>query len=241
MSLGIQYLECSKTGTRYLPDRLYNLSPETAAPLLVRYQFKSMNLNRESLLGRGSSMWRYREVLPNIESEEIVSLGEGWTPLISLHRLSERWDFRHLYLKNEAQNPTGSFKDRGLSAAVTMARKLGAKRLAIPTAGNAGGSLAAYGAKAGLKVDVFMPYDTPQINLQECVAAGATVTLVDGLISDARQVMIESIKGKNCFDVSTLREPYRIEGKKPWDTNWLNSLSGTYPILFFTLLEGGLA
>ncbi len=214
MTHRIHYLECSKTGTRYPPDQLYNLSPDAAAPLLVRYQLASMHLNRDSLRGRVPSMWRYREVLPDAKSEEIVSLGEGWTPLIPLTRLGERLGLPHLFMKNESHNPTGSFKDRGLSAAVTMARRLGAKSLAIPTAGNAGGSLAAYGARAGLEVHVFMPRNTPRTNLEECMVAGARVTRVDGLISDAAQFMAEAGKGKDWFDVSTLKEPYRIEGKK---------------------------
>lgn len=214
MNHRIHYLECSKTRTRYPPDQLYNLSPDASAPLLVRYQLASMQLNRDSVRDRVPSMWRYREMLPDVRSEEIVSLGEGWTPLIPLTRLGARFGLPYLFMKNEAHNPTGSFKDRGLSAAVTMARRLGATSLAIPTAGNAGGALAAYGARAGLSVHVFMPRNTPRTNLEECLVAGAQVTQVEGLISDAAQCMEKAGKGKDWFDVSTLKEPYRIEGKK---------------------------
>ncbi len=214
MTRRIHCLECSKTGVRYPPDQLYNLSPDAAAPLLARYRLEALELDRDKIRGRVPSMWRYREVLPDAEAEEIVSLGEGWTPLLRLNNLGERSGLPHLYMKNEAHNPTGSFKDRGLSAAVTMARRLGAKRLAIPTAGNAGGALAAYGARAGLEVFVFMPRDTPRTNLQECLLAGARVALVDGLISDAAREMAKAGKEQDWFDVSTLKEPYRIEGKK---------------------------
>ena len=184
-------------------------------------------------------MWRYREVLPDAKSEEIVSLGEGWTPLIPLTRLGERLGLPHLFMKNEAHNPTGSFKDRGLSAAVTMARRLGAKRLAIPTAGNAGGSLAAYGARAGLAVHVFMPRNTPRTNLEECMVAGARVTRVEGLISDAAQFMAETGKGKDWFDVSTLKEPYRIEGKKTLGYELAEQFGWKLPDVIFYPTGGG--
>jgi threonine synthase len=159
-------------------------------------------------------MWRYRELLP-VESEaEIVTLGEGWSPVLPCGRLGEQLGLRDLWVKDEGQLPTGSFKARGMAAAVTRARKLGAQSLAAPSAGNAGGALAQYAARAGLPAFVFMPVDVPQLNRIECVAAGAHTFLVRGLITDCGKIVREGTPRMGWFDVSTLREPYRVEGKK---------------------------
>ena len=237
----IQHLECSRTAATYPPDQLYNLSPGCAAPLLVRYRLEDIKLRLKcsQLAARTPSMWRYRELMPVAIEEEIVSLGEGWTPLIRFSNLATKYGFRNFFVKNEAHNPTGSFKDRGLSAAVTMAKKLGARKLCIPTAGNAGGALAAYGARAGLEVFVFMPADTPRTNLQECLVAGARVTQVDGLISDAARLMEEVREERGWFDVSTLKEPYRLEGKKTMGYELAEQFDWTLPDVILYPTGGG--
>jgi threonine synthase len=159
-------------------------------------------------------MWRYREVLPVDQDDNIVSLGEGWTPLLRARRLGKKAGVHELYIKDESQNPTQSFKARGMAAAVSMAKELGAKKLAVPSAGNAGGALAAYAARAGLKSYIFMPRDTPRANVVECQQTGAHVTLMDGLITDCGAEVGRRKEAEGWFDVSTLKEPYRIEGKK---------------------------
>jgi threonine synthase len=160
-----------------------------------------------------ADMWRYAKVLP-AEAEDAVTLGEGWTPLLRLQNLGSRLGCTHVLLKDEGLNPTGSFKARGLAVAVTMARLLGAHKLAIPSAGNAAGAMAAYASAAQLEAHIFMPHDVPQSNFLECKAYGATVTLVDGLISDCARLVAERKEREGWYDVSTLKEPYRIEGKK---------------------------
>ena len=209
------HLECARTGARYDADALHNLS-EVGAPLLARYDLDRAGraLDRAALGTRPPTMWRYREVMPIRTPTEIVSLGEGWTPLHRPERLGRWTGFSHLYIKDESPNPTGSFKARGLSAAVTCARARGAKKLAIPTAGNAGGALAAYAAACGLSAIVFMPRDTPVAFVVECRSCGAEVELVDGLISDCGRIVGERKEAEGWFEVSTLKEPYRIEGKK---------------------------
>jgi threonine synthase len=172
------------------------------------------HFKKTDLLDRPADMWRYLEIMPVEGDEDIISLGEGFTPLLRLQRLGKPFGCNEIYIKEEATNPTGSFKARGLSAAVTLANKLGARKLCIPTAGNAGGALAAYGARAGLECHVFMPSDTPIANQIEVRVAGANIYLVDGLITDAGRMMAERKDEEGWFDVSTLKEPYRIEGKK---------------------------
>lgn len=183
------------------------------APLLVGYP--PFAIDRAQLAGRPWTMWRYHEALPIDAAEEPVSLGEGATPLLAAERLARDIGLdAPLYVKDEAQNPTASFKSRGMSAAVTCARRLGASALVAPSAGNAGGALAAYGARAGLPVTVFLPADTPTSLVDECVRFGATVELVDGLIDAAGKRAIAHAASTGAFNVATLREPYRIEGKK---------------------------
>jgi threonine synthase len=211
----VTHLECSKTGKRYEPDKLYNLS-EAGKPLLVRYDLKmaARTLTKESLKKRVSSLWRYREVLPVVNDENIVTLGEGWTPLIHAKRLGGQLGMSELFIKDESPNPTGSFKARGLGVAISMAKELGVMKVAIPTAGNAGGAMAAYAAAAGMEAYVFMPRDTPAANRVECEQLGAHVTLIDGLITDCGAEVARRKEAEGWFDVSTLKEPYRIEGKK---------------------------
>jgi threonine synthase len=211
----VTHLECSKTGKKYEPNKLYNLS-EAGKPLLVRYDLKmaAWTLTKENLKKRVSSLWRYREVLPVINDENIVTLGEGWTPLIHAKRLGEQLGMPGLFIKDESPNPTGSFKARGMGVAISMAKELGVKKVAIPTAGNAGGAMAAYAAAAGMEAYVFMPRDTPAANRIECEQLGARVTLIDGLITDCGAEVAGRKESEGWFDVSTLKEPYRIEGKK---------------------------
>jgi threonine synthase len=211
----VTHLECSKTGKRYEPNKLYNLS-EAGKPLLVRYDLKmaARTLTKETLKKRVSSLWRYREVLPVVNDENIVTLGEGWTPLLHAKRLGGQLGMSELFIKDESPNPTGSFKARGLGVAISMAKELGVKKVAIPTAGNAGGAMAAYAAAAGMEAYVFMPRDTPAANRVECEQLGARVTLIDGLITDCGAEVARRKEAEGWFDVSTLKEPYRIEGKK---------------------------
>ena len=195
---------------------MHNLCTECGKPLLVRYDLKSAaaSLTKESLKERGPDLWRYREVLPVEQDENIVTMGEGFTPLVHASRLGARLGLSNLYIKDEGQNPTQSFKARGMAAAVSMAKELGLKKLAVPSAGNAAGALAAYAARAGLEAHIFMPSDTPRANVIECEQTGAQVTLMDGLITDCGAEVGRRKEAEGWFDVSTLKEPYRIEGKK---------------------------
>jgi len=209
-------LECSVCKTAYDAAVLRNLC-DCGGPLFVRYDLAAIagaHHGADSLVDHSrTDMWRYAQVLP-AEASDAVTLGEGWTPLLPLRRLGAQWGCLRVLLKDEGLNPTGSFKARGLSVAVTMARLLGARKLAIPSAGNAAGAMAAYAAAAGLEAHIFMPQDVPAANFLECKAYGAEVTLVDGLISDCGRMVAERKAKEGWFEVSTLKEPYRIEGKK---------------------------
>ena len=212
----VKHLECTRCGGSLSHRKLHNLCPDCQAPLFVRYHLGRIRerVQKTSLHNRLHSMWRYLEVLPVDKEEDIVTLGEGGTRLLPLTRLGKNYGLRSLYVKDESGNPTGTFKARGLSAAVSMALKLGARKLAVPSAGNAAGALAAYGARAGLEVVIFMPVDTPSANVVEAQMTGAQVELVPGLITDAGRALAERKEKEGWFDVSTLKEPYRIEGKK---------------------------
>ena len=214
--MNVTHLECAACGLRHEAQRLLNLCAECGKPLLVRYDLKSAtaSLTKESLKGRGPDLWRYREVLPVESDENVVTLGEGYTPLVHASRLGARLGLKDLYIKDEGQNPTQSFKARGMAAAVSMAKELGAKKLAVPSAGNAAGALAAYAARASLEAHIFMPRDTPRANVIECEQTGAQVTLMDGLITNCGAEVARRKDREGWFDVSTLKEPYRIEGKK---------------------------
>ena len=207
----ISYLECTRCGEHLPADRPQNVCPKDGGVLYVRYDLASLKgkLRREDLSGRTASMWRYADVLPELPAgEKPVTLGEGFTPMLPSR------EHANVYIKDEGLNPTGSFKARGMSAAVTMARHYGLKKLAAPSAGNAGGALAAYAAAAGIEAYIFMPKDVPLANRMECDYYGAHVTLVDGLISDCGRMVAERKDEEGWFDVSTLKEPFRVEGKK---------------------------
>jgi threonine synthase len=208
-----QILECSRDPAHtYSPHALASTCPHDGAPLLVRYARKEMS--RATVASRPWTMWRYREMLPIGDDEEPVSLGEGATPLIELRTLARELGDHRILVKDESQNPTGSFKARGMSVAVTVAQRLGATALVAPSAGNAGGALAAYGARAGLPVRVYVPRDTPAMLFDEMHGYGAHVVPVDGLIDDAGKLAAEYARTTGAFNVATFREPYRVEGKK---------------------------
>jgi threonine synthase len=213
----LTHLTCARCGLKHDWALLQNLCPECQSPLFATYDLNEVARAwpRDSLkTRREKSLWRYREVLPLPSVVEPASLGEGGTPLLRMDRLGEELGLANLYVKDESQNPTQSFKARGMAVAVSMARHLGATRLAVPSAGNAGGALAAYAARAGLEAFVFMPRDTPEANIIECRELGAHVTLIDGLITDCGAIIARRKSTEGWFDVSTLKEPYRIEGKK---------------------------
>jgi len=234
------HLECAREGSVYDGEMLHNLS-DVGAPLLARYDLDKAaeTLRPEALRARAPNMWRYREVMPIRSESEIVSLGEGFTPLHWAERLGAWAGFSQLYIKDESLNPTGSFKARGLSAAVTAARARGAKALAIPTAGNAGGALSAYAAACGLPAVVFMPRDTPSAFAIECRSSGATVEMVDGLISDCGKIVAARKEGEGWFDVSTLKEPYRVEGKKTMGYELAEQLDWELPDVIIYPTGGG--
>ena len=210
----VTHLESAIDGTVLPHDRLQTL--HEGRPLWVRYDLGAVGgaVRREDLLARAPSMWRYRELLPVDSDANVVSLGEGMSPLLKADRLGAALGLTNLWIKDESQLPTGSFKSRGLAMAVSRAKELGASRLAIPTAGNAGGALAAYAARAGIEAWIFMPADTPEVNQAEAAYYGAKAFLVDGLITDCGAVVRDGTPHMGWFDVSTLKEPYRIEGKK---------------------------
>src|SRR5437867_5614258 len=239
--MNVTHLECAACGLRHEARRLHNLCAECGKPLLVRYDLKraAASLMRESLPGRGPDLWRYREVLPVESDENIVTLGEGFTPLVRASRLGASLDMPELYIKDEGQNPTQSFKARGMAAAVSMAKELGAQKLAVPSAGNAAGALAAYAARAGLEAHIFMPRDTPRANVIECEQTGAHVTLIDGLITDCGAEVAKRKDAEGWFDVSTLKEPYRVEGKKTLGYELAEQSAWTLPDVIVYPTGGG--
>lgn len=210
------HLECTSCGLRHEWNALQNLCTVCSKPLFPIYDLRAAGrtLTRDSLATREKSLWRYREVLPLPADVKPVTFGEGGTPLLDARRFGESVGVSKLFVKDEAQNPTQSFKARGMAVAVSMAKHLGATRLAVPTAGNAGGALAAYAARAGLEAYIFMPSDTPRANMIECRELGAHVTLIDGLITDCGAEIARRKAAEGWFDMSTLKEPYRVEGKK---------------------------
>lgn len=212
----LSHLECGMCRKRLDAGRLWNLCPECNKPLLARYHLGKARkaLSPQELAGREPTLWRYREVLPLCNPEYRLSLGEGFTPLIHAKRLGEVLGFPSLYIKEEGLNPTTSFKARGLSVALSRAFELGVKEVSIPSAGNAAGALSAYAALAGIPAHVYMPKDVPPSFVYECRVLGAHVTLVEGLIPECGKAASEEVCGHGRFDLSTLREPYRIEGKK---------------------------
>ena len=212
----VTHLECAACATGHAAAMVHNVCVECGKPLLVRYDLEraARRMDRDSLGSGRAGMWRYREVMPVEDDASIVTLGEGWTPLLHARRLGANLGLARVFIKDESANPTQSFKARGMSAAVSMAKELGLTKLATPSAGNAGGALAAYAARAGLEAHVFMPRDTPRANVVECTMLGAHVTLIDGLITDCGAEVARRKDAEGWFDVSTLKEPYRVEGKK---------------------------
>ncbi|MDN5344899.1 MAG: threonine synthase [Clostridia bacterium] len=211
----VRCLECPKCHATYQATEVHNLC-QCGSPLLVRYDLERLGqaVNKEDLRGRRADLWRYWEFLPLELEENIVSLGEGFTPIFTANNLGRELGFKHLYIKDEGLNPTGTFKARGAAVGVSKAQELGIKAIAMPTAGNAGGAWSSYGAKAGMEMTIAMPVDAPDLAKKECVVSGARTYLVKGLISDAGKIIAQGVKKYGWFDASTLKEPYRIEGKK---------------------------
>jgi threonine synthase len=236
----LTHLECSLCGKRHEAGQPHNLC-DCGGPLLVRYDLEKVrqSWNREWIASGPASMWRYAPVLPVSKPGSIVSLGEGMTPLIRTERLGALVGGHDVWVKDEGINPTGSFKARGLSCAVSMCRELGIGKVAIPSAGNAASAMAAYAAAAGIEAHIFMPRDVPQSNYIECKAFGAHVTLVDGLISDCGRIVAERKAAEGWFDVSTLKEPYRIEGKKTMGYELAEQLRWELPDAIFYPAGGG--
>ncbi len=212
----LSHLECTACGKTYSADEPYRTCPSCAKVLYARYDLAHLRqeVDRSAIAARQPDMWRYYEVMPVRHEENVVCLGEGMTPLLHAKNLGKQLGCPRLYIKDESGNPTGSFKARGMAAAVSKAKELGLRKLTVPSAGNAAGAMAAYCAAAGMEAHVFMPSDAPKANQQECLDAGARLTLVEGLISDAGRLSRERAAKESLFDVSTLQEPYRAEGKK---------------------------
>jgi threonine synthase len=234
----LSHLECSKTGETYDADTLQNLS-RVGAPLLARYDLSRVKKAYRGLVSGSADLWRYASLLPVRDRSFITSLGEGWTPLLSTDRLGARLRMPYLTIKEEAVNPTGSFKARGMAVAVARANELGARDLAVGTAGNAGSALAAYASAAGLAAHVAMPRDTPRAFVVECQAFGADLSLVDGLITDANARVQQGVREQGWFDTATLREPYRIEGKKTMGYELFEQFHGTLPDVILYPTGGG--
>jgi threonine synthase len=235
----VTHLESALDGTRFEAGRVH--TTHQGRPLWVHYDLSRVGaaVRPADLVGRPPSLWRYRELLPLPADAEPVSLGEGMTPLLPCPRLGRELGLTDLLVKDESQLPTGSFKSRGMAVAVSMARLLGLKRLAIPTAGNAGGALAAYAARAGLETFVFMPEDTPRINQVEAHLCGARVLLVNGLITDCGRLVREGAERAGWFDFSTLKEPYRLEGKKTMGLELAEQLGWQLPDVILYPTGGG--
>jgi len=212
----VLYLECSDCGTRYSTREIHTFCPDCQAPLITRYDLAAarQHLDREAVRARPRGMWRWSELLPVDDPANHVNLGEGDTPTLRLPRLGSELGLTRLFLKDESFNPTGTFKARGLAAAISKAKELGIQKVIIPTAGNAGGAMAAYAARAGIQAHIFMPKDTPRANIEESRMAGAEVVLVDGLINEAAGMSGIKALAEGWFDLSTFKEPYRLEGKK---------------------------
>lgn len=236
----VTHLECSLTGELYPADRLHGLSA-AGKPLLVRYDLERVRerLTVEALASRPSDMWKWRELLPLPDGAEPVSLGEGETPLLALARTAQRSGAANLLVKDEGRLPTGSFKARGLAMAVSMARHFGVERMAIPTNGNAGAALAAYAARAQIESIVVCPAETPEINVQETAAYGARVWVADGQIDECGKLVRQGAVEGRWFDVSTLKEPYRLEGKKVMGLELAEQLGWTLPDAIFYPTGGG--
>jgi threonine synthase len=237
----ITHLECSGCGKKYSYNEIHTFCPDCQSPLLSVYDLKKVrqDVDRQEISHRSKGMWRWSELLPVIHAENQVFLGEGDTPLLLLPQLGKELGLTNLFVKDESSNPTGSFKARGLSAAISKAKELGVKKVIIPTAGNAGGAMAAYAARAGLRAHIYMPKDTPYANIEESRMAGAEVILVNGLISDAAGMAGEKARAEGWFDVSTFKEPYRVEGKKVMGYELAESFGWQLPDVIIYPTGGG--
>src|SRR5512147_2185214 len=240
LSSFVTHLECAFTGERYDADQIHNLS-RAGKPLLVRYDLAGVRqaLTKDKLAARAPDLWRYRELLPVRKSEDIVSLGETMTPIVRMPRLAAKLGGGEILVKDEGRLPTGSFKARGLVMAVSMAKALGIKHMAMPTNGNAGAALAAYASRAGIKTTIFCPEDTPEVNVSEIALQGATVYRVNGLIDDCGKIVGEGKAKVGWFDTSTLKEPYRIAGKKTMGLELAEQLDWQLPDAIFYPTGGG--
>jgi threonine synthase len=236
----VTHLECSETGKIYEADMLHGLS-ETGKPLLVRYDLEGLAaaIDKETLARRVPEFWRYREFLPVRKAENIVRLGEVMTPLLPAPNLQAEYGGGEILIKDEGRLPTGSFKARGLALAVSMAKELGIKRMAMPTNGNAGAALAAYCSRAGIETYVFCPDDTPEVNIREIAFQGANTYLANGLINDCGRIVGEGKEAMDWFDTSTLKEPYRIEGKKTMGLELAEQLGWQVPDIILYPTGGG--
>ena len=236
----VTHLECSATGERYPADELHNVS-RTGKPLLVRYDLAGIRhaLSKTALAQRPRDLWRYRELLPVRRAENIVSLGEAVTPLVAMPKLAAKLGAREILVKDEGRLPTGSFKARGLVMAVSMAKALGVSHMAMPTNGNAGAALAAYASRAGIRSTIFCPDDTPEVNVSEIALQGASVYRVNGLIDDCGKIVAEGKAKVGWFDTSTLKEPYRIEGKKTMGIELAEQLGWNVPDVILYPTGGG--
>jgi threonine synthase len=236
----VTHLECSETGEHYAADQIHNLS-RIGKPLLVRYDLAGVKkaLTKDSLARREPDLWRYRELLPVRKVQDIVSLGEAMTPLVSLPKLAKKLGGAEILVKDEGRLPTGSFKARGLVMAVSMAKALGIRHMAMPTNGNAGAAMAAYASHCGIKTTIFCPEDTPEVNVSEIGLQGAAVYRVNGLIDDCGKIVAEGKAKVGWFDTSTLKEPYRIEGKKTMGLELAEQLGWEVPDVIFYPTGGG--
>ncbi len=237
----LSHLECSGCGKQYDHHEIHTFCPVCQSPLLSIYELERarQSVDRDEISRRRKGMWRWHELLPVLLPENQIFLGEGDTPLLSLPNLGKDLGLLNLFVKDESSNPTGSFKARGLAAAISKAKELGVEKVIIPTAGNAGGAMAAYAARAGLRAHIFMPRDTPFANIEESRMAGADVILVDGLISDAAGMAGEKARAEGWFDVSTFKEPYRVEGKKVMGYELAESFDWELPDVIIYPTGGG--
>ena len=237
----LSQLECSECGQTYDAQELHNLCLKCRAPLWVRYDLDRARteLDRDRFATRPAGLWRWAELLPIDDLAQRIDLGEGGTPLLRIDRLASQLGLREVWLKDEGRNPTGSFKARGMATAVTQAKALGVRAFVVPTAGNAGGAAAAYAARAGMAIHVYMPKDAPPANINECRAVGADVHLIDGLINDAGRIAAADAKEHGWFDLATLKEPYRVEGKKTMGYEIAQDLQWTLPDVIVYPTGGG--
>jgi threonine synthase len=235
------HLECSSCGEKHDAEQIQTVCTKCGKPLFARYDLEVVKdlLTKQMLVGREASMWRYFELLPVKYRENIVSLGEGWTPLTHALKAGEEIGLSNLWIKDEGIIPTGSFKARGLGMAISKAKELGINSVALPSAGNAAGAMAAYGARAGMRVYVFMPKDAPSVNMVECQIVGAKVVLVDGLITDAGKLVKEGLDEMQWFNVATLGEPYRVEGKKTMGIEIVEQMDWNLPDVIIYPTGGG--